>query len=483
MPHLRAAGRRRRDRRPALRLRTRPRRAIRYLEPSGRPAHTPSRGSRAAAGRAAAQARSARAGLRLQAPPHGGRGSGRHPAAAPDRGDRDARAATASRASRPRTWACRPRPTTSARPHHDRQDGYRHDRDQHHFDDSRHPALHGRRHGHADHAEPGHRRRNRPAHPGTAAGRRRWRRGSADLAVGPRLRVRSPPRPLDVAAPALRVHALAPRGRRRLRRAPRPLHDQRRGEPRAQALQRQLAVARLAARVLGGRPDHRPEPGHDAPLLLLAERRARPPRRIPPPRARRSRSRAGRRGRTSGSSSARPPRAEPPRRGRVGADRPSRAHATDTRQTLPAAVAEAYHPPQSEMVELGLALAVIGAALLVAEAHVPGGVLGVFGGMALAGGAALAIARRRRRGRARRRCHDRRRGRHRSMWLAVAARKSLAARRRQIASGRETLSGRTGVVRTGPATAVRCSWTARSGAPAAAGWRRRRARRRRRRRR
>ena len=40
----------------------------------------------------------------------------------------------------------------------------------------------------------------------------------------------------------------------------------------------------------------------------------------------------------------------------------------------------------SEMVELGVALLVVGAALLVAEAHVPGGVLGVAGGVALASG-------------------------------------------------------------------------------------------------
>jgi membrane-bound ClpP family serine protease len=98
------------------------------------------------------------------------------------------------------------------------------------------------------------------------------------------------------------------------------------------------------------------------------------------------------------------------------------------------------------MVEVGLALVLVGAALLVAETHVSGGVLGVFGGMALAGGAALAIA-----------------GTGAGValvvaamiaaigvtgaWLAVAARKSLAARRRQVASGREALSGRTGVVR------------------------------------
>ena len=44
------------------------------------------------------------------------------------------------------------------------------------------------------------------------------------------------------------------------------------------------------------------------------------------------------------------------------------------------------------MVEFGVVLAVIGVALLVAEAHVPGGVLGVTGGVTLATGAALAIA-------------------------------------------------------------------------------------------
>ena len=44
------------------------------------------------------------------------------------------------------------------------------------------------------------------------------------------------------------------------------------------------------------------------------------------------------------------------------------------------------------MVVVGVALLLVGAALLVAEAHVPAGVLGVVGGFALAGGAALAIA-------------------------------------------------------------------------------------------
>ena len=88
----------------------------------------------------------------------------------------------------------------------------------------------------------------------------------------------------------------------------------------------------------------------------------------------------------------------------------------------------------------------VGAALLVAEAHVPGGALGTVGAVALAGGmaltisgagaglalvlvavaAALAVA---------------------GAWVAVAAGKSLAVRRLRAASGSETLSGRTGVVR------------------------------------
>ena len=98
------------------------------------------------------------------------------------------------------------------------------------------------------------------------------------------------------------------------------------------------------------------------------------------------------------------------------------------------------------MLEAGLALVVLGAALVVAEAHVPGGVLGVLGSVALAGGAALAIG-----------------GAGggfalvlaavvatlavTGVWVAIAARKSLAAGRLRAASGREALSGRTGVVR------------------------------------
>ena len=89
---------------------------------------------------------------------------------------------------------------------------------------------------------------------------------------------------------------------------------------------------------------------------------------------------------------------------------------------------------------------VLGAALLVAEAHVPGGVLGAAGGVALATGAALALA-----------------GAGggvavvigvvlgtiavTGLWVALAARKALEARRLRSSSGREALAGRCGVVR------------------------------------
>jgi len=91
-------------------------------------------------------------------------------------------------------------------------------------------------------------------------------------------------------------------------------------------------------------------------------------------------------------------------------------------------------------------LAVTGAALLVAEAHVPGGVLGTMGGVVLATGAALALA-----------------GAGggaavivgvvlgaiaaSAIWLLVATRKTLATRRLRLATGREALPGRCGVVR------------------------------------
>lgn len=98
------------------------------------------------------------------------------------------------------------------------------------------------------------------------------------------------------------------------------------------------------------------------------------------------------------------------------------------------------------MIEIGVALVLLGAALLVAEAHLPAGILGVAGGLALAGGAALAIS-----------------GAGGALpvvlaavfaalsvsglWLAVVTRKALATRRLRSASGREALGGRLGVVR------------------------------------
>lgn len=98
------------------------------------------------------------------------------------------------------------------------------------------------------------------------------------------------------------------------------------------------------------------------------------------------------------------------------------------------------------MVEVGVALVLLGAALLVAEAHAPFGILGAAGALSLAGGAALAIA-----------------GAGAGLaivlaamvgalavagvWIAVAARKALATRSLRASSGREALCGHTGVVR------------------------------------
>jgi membrane-bound ClpP family serine protease len=98
------------------------------------------------------------------------------------------------------------------------------------------------------------------------------------------------------------------------------------------------------------------------------------------------------------------------------------------------------------MVEVGVALLLVGVALLVAEAHLPGAILGTAGGIALATGAALAIA-----------------GAgagaavvvaavlaaiaSTAVWLLVATRKSLATRKLRAVSGREALSGMSGIVR------------------------------------
>ena len=99
------------------------------------------------------------------------------------------------------------------------------------------------------------------------------------------------------------------------------------------------------------------------------------------------------------------------------------------------------------MLVLGIALVVVGAALLVAEAHVPAGVLGIVGGLTFAGGAALAI------GAA---------GGGLAivlpvvagvgaitvLWLMVATRKAFDAQSTRARAGQEALSGRLGVVRT-----------------------------------
>jgi membrane-bound ClpP family serine protease len=98
------------------------------------------------------------------------------------------------------------------------------------------------------------------------------------------------------------------------------------------------------------------------------------------------------------------------------------------------------------MTALGFALLFAGALLVVAEAHVPGGILGVLGGIALIGGGIIAIAalgggatlavpvgvgl-----------------GAGSATWVLVAARKAAASRPARIRAGTEALCGRIGVVR------------------------------------
>ena len=86
------------------------------------------------------------------------------------------------------------------------------------------------------------------------------------------------------------------------------------------------------------------------------------------------------------------------------------------------------------MIEAGVALVIVGAALLVAEAHVPGGVLGVFGGVALATGLALAVAGAGA-GIAIVVASVLAAGAVTGLWLAVATRKALATRRLRVSSG------------------------------------------------
>ena len=98
------------------------------------------------------------------------------------------------------------------------------------------------------------------------------------------------------------------------------------------------------------------------------------------------------------------------------------------------------------MTALGFALLIMGALLVVAEAHVPGGVLGVAGGLALiaggiiviaalGGGTALAVP------------VGVGLGVATAGWGLVATRKAAGSRRARIQSGAEALCGRVGVVR------------------------------------
>jgi membrane-bound serine protease (ClpP class) len=98
------------------------------------------------------------------------------------------------------------------------------------------------------------------------------------------------------------------------------------------------------------------------------------------------------------------------------------------------------------MLIVGVALVLVGVALLVAEAHVPAGILGVAGGVALVGGAAVAFSAAGG-GLALVLAATLAAAAVVGLWLALATRKALASQRRHTASGREALSGRLGVVR------------------------------------
>ena len=98
------------------------------------------------------------------------------------------------------------------------------------------------------------------------------------------------------------------------------------------------------------------------------------------------------------------------------------------------------------MTALGIALLLVGATLVVAEAHVPGGVLGVAGGVALIlggviviaalGGSALVAV-----------PVAAGLGLAAGGWALLVTRKAAAARRERIRAGSEALPGRIGVVR------------------------------------
>ena len=95
---------------------------------------------------------------------------------------------------------------------------------------------------------------------------------------------------------------------------------------------------------------------------------------------------------------------------------------------------------------VGVALVLLGAALLVAEAHMPAGVLGAAGGLSLTLGAVLAMAASGA-GVAAIVAVAVGAGAIAMLWLTVATRKSLATLRLRPRSGREALSGKPGIVR------------------------------------
>jgi membrane-bound ClpP family serine protease len=98
------------------------------------------------------------------------------------------------------------------------------------------------------------------------------------------------------------------------------------------------------------------------------------------------------------------------------------------------------------MIALGFALLVMGAVLVVAEAHVPGGILGAAGGLALiaggiiviaalGGGAALAVP------------VGLGLGAAAGGWALLVTRKAIDVRRTRVRAGSEGLCGQIGVVR------------------------------------
>jgi membrane-bound ClpP family serine protease len=98
------------------------------------------------------------------------------------------------------------------------------------------------------------------------------------------------------------------------------------------------------------------------------------------------------------------------------------------------------------MIALGFALLIMGAVLVVAEAHVPGGILGAAGGLALiaggiiviaalGGGAALAVP------------VGLGLGAAAGGWALLVTRKAIGVRRTRVRAGSEGLCGQIGVVR------------------------------------